>query len=306
MKKHWIALLMAAASPVSLAGGLEPPFIQGAAMPVAKTENTVAAWTTYRAWMAKSWFTRAEIHRVLASYASGKLRELPVIPVSGGEVLYPLGHVLPILQTAPVAFSQVILGKGVRPLSLVGAPDSEWVTKTGFAAGHPVLEIMPLYVGLRSNVQITAVSPHGHLLTYTIGLVSDQTAYTPTLAFYRQHFYHKPTAQEVARLAAQDALNPIANASQVKTDWRVSCYTGDCSRIKPISVLSSATATFIKLPTTTAPMVLVRNRAGTSMLVHTRMDGHTLVVGAVPHRIDLITGTGNAIAMVRITKEGQS
>jgi len=30
------------------------------------------------------------------------------------------------------------------------------------------------------------------------------------------------------------------------------------------------------------------------------------VVGAVPHRIDLITGTGNAIAMVRITKEGQS
>ena len=119
MKKHWIALLMAAASPVSLAGGMEPPAIQGEAMPVARTENTVAAWTTYRAWMSQDWFMRAEIHRVLASYASGKLRELPVIPVSGGEVLYPLGHVLPILQTAPVAFSQVILGKGVRPVSLI-------------------------------------------------------------------------------------------------------------------------------------------------------------------------------------------
>ncbi|MGC8468134.1 MAG: TrbG/VirB9 family P-type conjugative transfer protein [Acidithiobacillus sp.] len=306
MKKHWIALWMVAASPASLAGGMEPPAIQGEAIPVARTENTVTAWTTYRVWMAKSWFARTEIRQILSVYAAGKLRELPVIPVSGGEVLYPLGHVLPILQTAPVAFSQVILGKGVRPVSLVGAPDSEWVTKTGFAAGHPVLEIMPLYVGLRSNVQITAESPHGHLLTYTIGLVSDKTAYTPTLAFYRQHFYHKPSAQEVAHLAAQDALNPIANASQVETDWRVSCYTGDCHRIRPLSVLSSATATFIKLPTETAPMVLVRNRAGASMLVHTRMDGHTLVVGAVPHRIDLITGTGKDIAMVRITKEGNS
>ena len=306
MKKSWIALLMAVASPVSLASSLEPPVIQGEAMPVAKTENTVAAWTTYRVWMAKSWFVRPEVHQILSVYASGKLRELPVIPVSGGEELYPLGHILPILQTAPVAFSQVILGKGVRPISLVGAPDTEWVTRTWFAAGHPVLEIMPLYAGLRSNVQITAVSPHGHLLTYTIGLVSDEKAYTPTLAFYRQHVYRKPTAQEVARMAAQDALNPIANATQVETDWRVTCFTGDCSRIRPISVLSSASATFIKLPTATAPMVLVRNRAGASFLVHTTMTGHTLVVGAVPHRIDLITGTGNDIAMVRITKEGKS
>ena len=306
MKKLLIAMLMAGVSPASLAFGMTPPAIQGEAMPVAKMENTVAAWTDYRAWMSQAWFTRAEIRRILLDYTSGNLRELPVIPVSGGEVLYPLGHILPVLQTAPVAFSQVILGKGVRPISLVGAPGTEWVAKTYFAAGHPVLEVMPLYAGLRSNVQITAESPHGHLLTYTIGLSSDEAAYTPTLAFYRQRFYHKPPAQEVARMAAQDALNPIANATQVETDWHVACYTGDCSRIKPISVLSSATATFIKLPTATTPMVLVRNRAGASVLVHTAMNGHTLVVGAVPHRIDLITGTGNDIAMVRITKEGKS
>ncbi|MGE0047720.1 MAG: TrbG/VirB9 family P-type conjugative transfer protein [Acidithiobacillus sp.] len=271
------------------------------ASPSGHWENTAQAWSSHGAVRVEH-LKQAE-RDTLAAYANGHIRNLPILANYAGTMAYPYGQITPLLQTMPGVFSQVILGKGVHPVSMVGAPGSEWVTNTHFAAGHPVLEIMPLHVGLHANVQISAESPHGHLLTYTIGLVSGNGTYTPTLTFYREPAYHKPSIQEVARLAAQEALNPIANATEVSTDWKVSCYNGDCSGITPISVLNSKTATFLKLPAGANPMVLVREKDGLSVLVHTQMNGDTLVVGAVPYRIDLMShGKGGNINLVRVTR----
>lgn len=298
MKRLLVALSMAIPA-LTFAGTLQAPKLAGQAQAVARVENTVAAW---RGTNSVVWGTaiRSAEQRLLQEYQNHSIPHLPVLSSFGGEVIYPLGHLFPVLQTAPVAFSTIVLGKGVRPVSAVGAPASEWVVKTTYAAGHPIMEIMPLFAGLHANVQIVAESPHGHLLTYSIGLVSDARQYTPELAFYRQHFYHQPNVQEVARMEAQDALNPIANATHVSTNWRVQCVTGDC--VKLISVASSGLATFIKLRSDEKPMILVRHKNGSSSFVHNQMDGDTLVVGAVPYRIDLMTGTGNNISLLRITR----
>ena len=126
----------------------------------------------------------------MRAFALGTLSQLPVFTRPGGEVIVPLGQVLPVLQTAPGNFSVVILGKGVKPVSLVGAPSAEWVVKEtaagGLAAGrHPILEIMPRFAGLKGSIQIVATSPHGYPLTYTVGLVSGASRFTPVLSFYR-------------------------------------------------------------------------------------------------------------------------
>ena len=298
MKRSLVALSMAFPA-LAFAGSLQAPKLAGQDQAVARVENTVAAW---RGTNSVVWGTaiRSVERRLLREYQDHSIQHLPVLSTFGGEVIYPLGHIFPVLQTAPIAFSTIVLGKGVRPVSAVGAPASEWVVKTTYAAGHPIMEIMPIFAGLDANLQIVAESPHGHLLTYSIGLASDARQYTPILSFYRQHIHVRPTVQQVARLAAQDALNPIANAAHVSTNWRVQCVTGDC--VKPISVASSATATFIKLPTDDKPMILVRHKNGASSFVHDQMDGDTLVVGAVPYRIDLMTGTGNDISLLRITR----
>lgn len=83
------------------------------------------------------------------------------------------------------------------------------------------------------------------------------------------------------------------------------CFTGDCKPVQPISVVSDIKdrMTYIRLPTGKPPMVLVRNQAGKSLLVGYRMEGHTLAVGAVPYRIDLLTGNWNHLAEIRLTNE---
>ncbi|MBU2825519.1 TrbG/VirB9 family P-type conjugative transfer protein, partial [Acidithiobacillus ferrooxidans] len=254
------------------------------------------------------------------AFALGTLSQLPVFTRPGGEVIVPLGQVLPVLQTAPGNFSVVILGKGVKPVSLVGAPRAEWVVKEtaagGLAAGrHPILEIMPRFAGLKGSIQIVATSPHGYPLTYTVGLVSGTSRFTPVLSFYRvPHVIHQPREvgtrdqdrQATAPIAhASHANTPPVNATHADLDWKMQCFTGDCKPVQPISVVSDIKdrMTYIRLPTGKTPMVLVRNKSGKSLLVGYRMEGHTLAVGAIPYRIDLLTGNWNHLAEISLTNE---
>lgn len=287
--------------------GLAEPSISGQSSPAARTIDTARflekSFEITRGTKVNDARWEAVKRHVIRSWLDGSLQELPVFARSGGEIIVPLGHVLPILQTSPGNFSVVILGRGVKPMSLAGAPAAEWVVHTTYAESRPVLEIMPRFTGLRGSVQIVATSPHGYPLIYTIGLASDKAKFTPVLSFYRIPHIPSPSPQEVAALEAVKALAPIANATQVNTDWRVRCLAGDCSKIRPVSVMSSRTATFIHLPTGKSPMVLVRDKSGKSLLVHSRMSGDTLVVGSVPYRIDLITGAWNHLAEIHITNE---
>ncbi|MBU2823199.1 TrbG/VirB9 family P-type conjugative transfer protein, partial [Acidithiobacillus ferrooxidans] len=255
------------------------------------------------------------------AFALGTLSQLPVFTRPGGEVIVPLGQVLPVLQTAPGNFSVVILGKGVKPVSLAGAPSAEWVVKEtvagGLAAGrHPILEIMPRFAGLKGSIQIVATSPHGYPLMYTVGLVSGTSRFTPVLSFYRVPHVIPENPELMAPEQGQPAKvsmatsgvptrpnTPHVNATHADLDWTAQCFTGDCKPIQPISVVSNQKATFIHLPTGKTPMVLVRNKAGKSLLVSYRMEGHTLAVGAAPYRIDLLTGNWNHLAEIRLTNE---
>ena len=307
-----------ASGPASIASTMHPPGVAGQSSPIAGTVNT-----------AQIFQRSLNIHygepiedveqEAVRSFTAGTLSHLPVFTRPGGEVIVPLGQVLPVLQTAPGNFSVVILGKGVQPASLVGAPSAEWVVKETSAGHHPVLEIMPRFAGIKSSIQIVATSPHGFPLTYTVGLVSDTARFTPVLSFYRVHHVIVQRGARVSReVAAPEQVNPSAmpiakaaraepqvNATHADLDWAAQCFTGDCKPIQPISVISNdkERITYIHLSTGKAPMVLARNKAGQSLMVSYRMDGHTLVVNALPYRIDLLTGSWNHLAEMRLTNK---
>ena len=305
--------------PASMASTVKVPGIAGQSAPIAGTVNTAQIFR-HSLNIRYGEPIRAVEQQSVRAFALGTLSQLPVFTRPGGEVIVPLGQVLPVLQTAPGNFSVVILGKGVKPVSLVGAPRAEWVVKEtaagGLAAGrHPILEIMPRFAGLKGSIQIVATSPHGYPLTYTVGLVSGTSRFTPVLSFYRvPHVIHQPREvgtrdqdrQATAPIAhASHANTPPVNATHADLDWKMQCFTGDCKPVQPISVVSDIKdrMTYIRLPTGKTPKVLVRNQAGKSLLVGYRMEGHTLAVGAIPYRIDLLTGNWNHLAEISLTNE---
>ncbi len=324
MKKRSVLIMatiaMAASVPASMASTVKAPGVAGRSSPIAGIVNTAQI---FRRSLNIHYGEpiRAVEQQSVRAFALGTLSQLPVFTRPGGEVIVPLGQVLPVLQTAPGNFSVVILGKGVKPVSLAGAPSAEWVVKEtvagGLAAGrHPILEIMPRFAGLKGSIQIVATSPHGYPLTYTVGLVSGTSRFTPVLSFYRVPHVIPENPELMAPEQGQPAKvsmatsgvptrpnTPHVNATHADVDWTAQCFTGDCKPIQPISVVSNQKATFIHLPTGKTPMVLVRNKAGKSLLVSYRMEGHTLAVGAVPYRIDLLTGNWNHLAEIRLTNE---
>ncbi|MHB1579634.1 MAG: TrbG/VirB9 family P-type conjugative transfer protein [Acidithiobacillus ferrooxidans] len=324
MKKRSVLIMatiaMAAGVPVSMASTMKAPGVAGQSAPIAGIVNTAQIFQ-HSMNIHYGEPIRAVEQQSVRAFALGTLSQLPVFTRPGGEVIVPLGQVLPVLQTAPGNFSVVILGKGVKPVSLAGAPSAEWVVKEtvagGLAAGrHPILEIMPRFAGLKGSIQIVATSPHGYPLTYTVGLVSGTSRFTPVLSFYRVPHVIPENPELMAPEQGQPAKvsmatsgvptrpnTPHVNATHADVDWTAQCFTGDCKPIQPISVVSNQKATFIHLPTGKTPMVLVRNKAGKSLLVSYRMEGHTLAVGAVPYRIDLLTGNWNHLAEIRLTNE---
>lgn len=308
------AVAMAGGMSASIASTLKAPEVAGQSAPIAGIVNTANIFR-HSLNIHYGEPIRAVERQSVRAFALGTLSHLPVFTRPGGEVIVPLGQVLPVLQTAPGNFSVVILGKGVKPVSLVGAPSAEWVVKETAAGRHPILEIMPRFAGLKSSIQIVAASPHGYPLTYTVGLFSDASRFTPVLSFYRvPHVVPQPRKvgagnqdkQATAPIAhASHPNTPHVNAAHADLDWKTQCFTGDCKPVQPISVVSNQKdkVTYIHLPTGKTPMVLVRNKAGKSMLVGYRMEGHTLAVGAVPYRIDLLTGNWNHLAEIRLTNE---
>ena len=324
MKKRSVLIMatiaMAAGVPVSMASTMKAPGVAGQSAPIAGIVNTAQIFQ-HSLNIHYGEPIRAVEQQSVRAFALGTLSQLPVFTRPGGEVIVPLGQVLPVLQTAPGNFSVVILGKGVKPVSLAGAPSAEWVVKEtvagGLAAGrHPILEIMPRFAGLKGSIQIVATSPHGYPLTYTVGLVSGTSRFTPVLSFYRVPHVIPENPELMAPEQGQPAKvsmatsgvptrpnTPHVNATHADVDWTAQCFTGDCKPIQPISVVSNQKATFIHLPTGKTPMVLVRNKAGKSLLVSYRMEGHMLVVGAVPYRIDLIAGKWNDLTEIRLTNE---
>ena len=324
MKKRSVLIMatiaMAASVPVSMASTMKAPGVAGQSAPIAGIVNTAQIFQ-HSLNIHYGEPIRAVEQQSVRAFALGTLSQLPVFTRPGGEVIVPLGQVLPVLQTSPGNFSVVILGKGVKPVSLAGAPSAEWVVKEtvagGLAAGrHPILEIMPRFAGLKGSIQIVATSPHGYPLTYTVGLVSGTSRFTPVLSFYRVPHVIPENPELMAPEQGQPAKvsmatsgvptrpnTPHVNATHADVDWTAQCFTGDCKPIQPISVVSNQKATFIHLPTGKTPMVLVRNKAGKSLLVSYRMEGHTLAVGAVPYRIDLLTGNWNHLAEIRLTNE---
>jgi len=324
MKKRSVLIMatiaMAASVPVSMASTMKAPGVAGQSAPIAGIVNTAQIFQ-HSMNIHYGEPIRAVEQQSVRAFALGTLSQLPVFTRPGGEVIVPLGQVLPVLQTAPGNFSVVILGKGVKPVSLAGAPSAEWVVKETVAGGlavgrHPILEIMPRFAGLKGSIQIVATSPHGYPLTYTVGLVSGTSRFTPVLSFYRVPHVIPENPELMAPEQGQPAKvsmatsgvptrpnTPHVNATHADVDWTAQCFTGDCKPIQPISVVSNQKATFIHLPTGKTPMVLVRNKAGKSLLVSYRMEGHTLAVGAVPYRIDLLTGNWNHLAEIRLTNE---
>jgi type IV secretion system protein VirB9 len=190
---------------------------------------------------------------------------------------------------------------------MMGAPGTQWIVKTAVAGHHAIIAISPRFAGLTGNLQIFATGPRGHFLTYTIGLVSGQNRYTPKLSFYRNDsnptMIHLPPATQNTDADGTEAptyrsrSDPEIVASKLSVNWKQQCVTGNCNDLMPVVVANTRSQTFIRFPTAlkTPPMVLPENRQGRSWYAPSYLTagGKTLVVDAVPWRLDLLRQAPN-------------
>ncbi len=283
--------------------------------------NTMAAWKTAQRSHTLVGETaiplRTEEHTLWHLWQQGKVQALPVLAWGDGAVIYPLGQMVPILQTSPGNFSLIILNKGAVPNGMQGAPGTQWIVKTSVAGHHAIVAISPRFAGQSGNLQILATGPHGHLLTYTVGLVSDKSRYTPKLSFYRNHaagiplLPTSPSQQTVVggtppTLRATTAA-PKVVASHLHVDWMMQCVTGQCGDLMPKTVASTGLQTFVhfRTPLKMPPMVLPENPQGHSWYAPSSLVGgaRTLVVNASPYRLDLLQPLPkHGITEVRLTQ----
>jgi len=290
-------------------------------------QNTATAWE-HAAVQVPTDGIQAAISHAIQMYQTGQTASLPVIAETGGTVFFPVGGVIPVLQTQVGHYSLIVFSKGAIPAAVAGAPADQWQVKTLSVAGRPALEIMPLYAGLDNNLQVAATSPHGHLLTYTVGLTSSGHSYTPVLRFYQ----YRPVPVSAIAATPQQPVNsgqmpdlagyhkvygpgpvpavtpkPVVNATEnINPDWKSQCVIGNCAAYMPSSVASAGGQTVIQLPKATSqqPLVLARHKDGQAYrYVPSSMSNHTLYVGAVPHQIDLLSPMGST--EVRIKQEVQ-
>ncbi|WP_215844558.1 hypothetical protein HHS34_005490 [Acidithiobacillus montserratensis] len=254
-----------------------------------------------------------------SAWRAGRIQGLPVLAWGDGAVIYPLGLQVPVLQTSPGNFSTIVLNRKAVPSGFLGAPATQWIVKTMVAGDHAVIAISPRFPGLKSNLQILATGPHGHLLTYTVGLVSGVHRYTPQLSFYRDQeraavvplLPTSPDSRTVRggtdlRLQKDASSHPAIVATKLSVNWTQQCATGDCQTMMPLTASSSPTQTFVHFdkPLQSAPLVLPENRAGKSWYASSRLVDHgkTLVVNADPWRLDLmVIGAKKQITEVRLT-----
>ena len=261
-------------------------------------------------------FFDQEVNEVRTTFAGNRAHGLCRLD-GDGAVIYPLGQMVPILQTSPGNFSLIILNKGAVPNGMQGAPGTQWIVKTSVAGHHAIVAISPRFAGQSGNLQILATGPHGHLLTYTVGLVSDKSRYTPKLSFYRNHaagiplLPTSPSQQTVVggtppTLRATTAA-PKVVASHLHVDWMMQCVTGQCGDLMPKTVASTGLQTFVhfRTPLKMPPMVLPENPQGHSWYAPSSLVGgaRTLVVNASPYRLDLLQPLPkHGITEVRLTQ----
>ncbi len=309
MRKILIAVL--AALPLSALAGVAGDSLN--------EQNTAKAWENAPVQVPTDG-VQAAIQEAIQSYETGATPSLPVIAETGGTVFFPVDGTIPLLQTQVGHYSLVVFGKGAVPAAVAGAPADQWSVKTLSVAGRPALEIMPLYAGIQSNLQVAATSRHGHLLAYTVGLTSAGNHYTPVLRFYRDRPIAIPVVAVPGGVQASGEVQapgkpvatpsgapeaPVNATANINPDWTALCVTGDCTALMPSSVASANGQTVVRLPhAQNAPLVLTRDKAGQAGgYVPATMQGRTLVVGAVPHQIDLLSPMGTT--EVRIIQEGE-
>jgi len=280
-------------------------------------QNTAAAWG-HAAVQVPTDGIQAAIQQAIQLYETGQSASLPVIAETGGTVFFPVGGVIPVLQTQVGHYSLIVFSKGAIPAAVAGAPADQWQVKTLSVAGRPAIEIMPLYAGLNNNLQVTATSQHGHLLTYTVELTSSGNSYTPVLRFYRYRPVPVSTvavaparSEQTPNLAVYPKVSgsahtvtpkPEVNATEnINPDWASRCVIGDCAEYMPSSVASAGGQTVIQLPKATSqPLVLARHKNGQAYgYIPSSMSNHTLYVGAVPHQIDLLSPMGSTEVRIR-------
>lgn len=316
-----ILLLTGMLPAVAFAAPLATPEIGGQGFIAGTSVNTATAWKiTKEAGTFAGYDLPLKIQEqsLWTAWAHGHIRQLPFLAEPDGAVIYPLGQITPILQTCPGNYSLIVLNRGVIPEKMLGAPSGYWNVETAVAGRHAVIAVSPIYPGLKSNLQIMATGPHGNLITYSVGLASDKTRYTPRLSFYRAQsgFINSMPPQrsfllnhsDAKRAGAAAALKP--DAVHLSVDWEMQCVTGDCQSIMPTVVSNTQKSTFVdfRLAQKTPPIILPRNRSGKSWYAQSYLEdgGKTLVINGNPEQVDLLReGRKGAITEVRLTQKNE-
>ena len=260
---------------------------------------------------------------LMQAYQAGRLRNLPPIVGTNGEILYAYGQSYPTLVTAPLHTSIIVLRKGMQNPNGVGLSPAYWQTNTLMVGDQPELAITPRFAGLHGNLIITGTSPSGKPMNYLIEVVSDKNRYTPMVGFYypqdilmhwqasaqsRANFQKKVDAETVAVL-------PSIDPSDLDFRWKMHCAGGgwfsdsDCRSIMPERVFDDGKQTFIQFRPDQGshggiPSILAENSAGQNAIVNTTFRDGYYIVDGVPPKILLIAGKGDSGKVVKIVHEG--
>ncbi|AIA55690.1 TrbG/VirB9 family P-type conjugative transfer protein [Acidithiobacillus caldus] len=260
---------------------------------------------------------------LMQAYQAGRLRNLPPIVGTNGEILYAYGQSYPTLVTAPLHTSIIVLQRGMQDPKGVGLSPAYWQTNTLMVGNQPELAITPRFAGLHGNLIITGTSPSGKPMNYPIEVVSDKNRYTPMVGFYypedilirwqasakrQANFQKKVQAETVAVL-------PSIDPSDLDFRWKMRCAGGgwfsnsDCRSILPERVFDDGKQTFIQFRPGQGshggiPSILAENAAGQNAIVNTTFRDGYYIVDGVPPKILLIAGKGDSGKVVKIVHEG--
>ncbi len=312
----------AAASRASAAAMV--PAIAGSSS-AAEMSNSAAEWKKLIATPPQgkeSFATRQQaVAALLAAKRAGHLAALPPIAGTNGAILYPYGQSWPTVVASPLHITVIALGKGDKPGQVVIGAPGEWEVTQAMAGERPLIAVTPRFVGLHTNLMITATSAGGHARIYYVNLASDNNQYVPRVGFYypeRQEtqwkLHTQATAAQKSAVEQQTVASmPTVNPTDLNYGWNIHCGAGgwfsasDCGGIRPTQVFSDNRQVFIKMKPhvadKTLPTVISYNLDDQPAIINYRFKNGYYIVDGVPHEIDLVLGTGSNAKVVTIKQK---
>lgn len=238
---------------------------------------------------------------VQASQAWHDTGTASAIAGNNGEVLYPYGQSTPKVLCSPLHITVIKLLPGEKIAGSALGDKIRW-TATNLQLGtQAVVLVRPMQAGITTNLVIASTT--GQI--YDLTLVSDKTAFVPSIGFYDPQ---AEWADHVVQVGQQQRAETKHQQDQQVTvpgidDLDFNYYCTGSHQFRPVRVFSAKGKVYIQMPKNiqyeNAPAVFVMVD-GKEQLVNYQMIHGYFVVDQLFQEAKLLLGTGDDKQVVTI------